>query len=96
MYEPGAWISRISPTPLLMIVALADHITLTDLGLRAYEQALKPKKLVMIEGGHFDAYLGQFATSSGAAISWFHQHLNRGADGDARDAALDQVKGRRQ
>jgi Metallo-beta-lactamase superfamily/Acetyl xylan esterase (AXE1) len=32
MYEPGAWIARVSPTPLLMIVALADHITLTDLG----------------------------------------------------------------
>ena len=96
MYEPGAWISRISPTPLLMIVALADHITLTDLELRAYEQALEPKKPVTVEGGHFDAYLGQFATSSGAAISWFRQHLNRRADSDARDAALDQVEGRRQ
>src|SRR6516225_8541753 len=94
MYEPGAWISRISPTPLLMIVALADHITLTDLELRAYEQALEPKKLVMIEGGHFDAYLGQFATSSGAAISWFRQHLMRDAEGT--NAVLDQVKGRRQ
>ena len=96
MYEPGTWISRISPTPLLMIVALADHITLTDLGLRAYQQALEPKKLVTIEGGHFDAYLGQFATSSSAAISWFRQHLNRSVDGDASGAALDQVEGRRQ
>jgi uncharacterized protein len=96
MYEPGVWLSRISPTPLLMIVALADHITLTDLGLRAYEQALEPKKLVTIEGGHFDAYLGQFVTSSGAAISWFRQHLNSGADGDAPGAAPDQVEGRRQ
>ena len=96
MYEPGAWISRISPTPLLMIVGLADHITLTDLQLRAYEQALEPKKLVTIEGGHFDPYLGQFATSSGAAISWFRQHLNRNADGDAPGAALDQAEGWRQ
>ncbi len=88
MYEPGAWISRISPTPLLMIVALADHITLTDLEMRAYEQALEPKKLLTIEGGHFDAYLGQFATSSGAAISWFRQHLKRGADGGVPGAAL--------
>jgi fermentation-respiration switch protein FrsA (DUF1100 family) len=96
MYEPGAWISRISPTPLLMIVALADHITLTDLELRAYEQALEPKKLVTIEGGHFDAYLGQFATSSAAAISWFRQHLNRSAAGDAHDTLLDQMEGRPQ
>jgi uncharacterized protein len=53
MYEPGAWIARVSPTPLLMIVGLSDRMTLTDLELRAYEQALEPKKLVTIEGGHF-------------------------------------------
>lgn len=96
MYEPGAWIARVSPTPLLMIVALADHITLTDLELRAYEQALEPKKLVAIDGGHFDAYLGQFATASGAAVSWFRQHLKRDADSDDPSAALDQMEGRRQ
>jgi fermentation-respiration switch protein FrsA (DUF1100 family) len=50
MYEPGAWIARVSPRPLLMIIAQADHITLTDLKLRAYEDALEPKKLVTIEG----------------------------------------------
>jgi fermentation-respiration switch protein FrsA (DUF1100 family) len=75
MYEPGNWMARVSPTPLLMIVALADHITLTELQLHAYEQALEPKKLVTIEGGHFDPYLGQFAAASGAAVSWFRQHL---------------------
>ena len=75
MYEPGAWIARVSPTPLLMVVALADAITLTDLELRAYEQALEPKKLVTVEGGHFDAYVSQFATASTAAASWFRQHL---------------------
>jgi len=80
MYEPGAWIARVSPTPLLMIVALADQITLTDIALRAFEQALEPKKLVTIEGGHFDAYVAQFAASSGAAISWFRQHLMRDAE----------------
>ena len=77
MYEPGAWIARVSSTPLLLIVALADHITLTDLALRAYEQALEPKKLVTIEGGHFDPYLGQFAAASTAALSWFRQHLGQ-------------------
>lgn len=77
MYEPGAWIARVSPTPLLMIVALADHITLTDLELRAYEQALEPKKLVTIDGGHFDPYLGQFAAASTAGVSWFRQHLGQ-------------------
>ena len=77
MYEPGAWIARVSPTPLLMIVALADHITLTDLELRAYEQALEPKKVVTIDGGHFDPYLKQFAVATTAAVSWFRQHLRQ-------------------
>jgi dienelactone hydrolase len=37
MYEPGQWISRVSPTPLLMVAGLHDSITLTDLELQAYE-----------------------------------------------------------
>jgi hypothetical protein len=43
----------------------------------AYEQALEPKKLVTIDGGHFDPYLGQFAAASTAAVSWFRQHLGQ-------------------
>lgn len=39
MYEPGQWVSRVSPTPLLMIVALQDTVTLTDTALGAYERA---------------------------------------------------------
>ena len=74
-YEPGSWISRVSPTPLLMIVGLHDTITVTDLELDAYERALQPKKLVTIAGGHFDPYLQQFDTASGAACTWFIEHL---------------------
>jgi cephalosporin-C deacetylase-like acetyl esterase len=75
MYEPGQWIARVSPTPLLMVVAMRDTITLTDLELAAYERALQPKRLVTIEGGHFDPYLSQIRVSSGAAVEWFKQHL---------------------
>jgi hypothetical protein len=79
MYEPGHWVARVSPTPLLMIVALADNITLTDLQLRAYEQTAEPKKLATVEGGHFDPYLKQFPRASAAAVSWFRQHLTADA-----------------
>jgi fermentation-respiration switch protein FrsA (DUF1100 family) len=75
MYEPGYWAARVAPTPLLTIVALADNITLTDVQLRAYEQMLEPKKLVTVEGGHFDPYLKQFPRASEAAVSWFRHHL---------------------
>ncbi|MEV6901803.1 alpha/beta fold hydrolase [Amycolatopsis sp. NPDC051372] len=75
MYEPGAWVSRVSPTPLLLVVALNDTITVTDLALAAYERALQPKGLELIPGGHFDPYVAEFARSSAAARSWFEQHL---------------------
>jgi uncharacterized protein len=75
MYEPGQFISRVSPTPLLMIVGLTDTVTLTDTGLAAYQRALAPKQLVTIPGGHFDAYNGYFAQTSGAACDWFLEHL---------------------
>jgi dienelactone hydrolase len=75
MYAPGEFVARVSSTPLLMIVATRDTTSLTDLALAAYERALELKRLVMIDGGHFDPYLGGFATASSAAIAWFRTHL---------------------
>ncbi|MGO4287482.1 alpha/beta hydrolase [Bosea sp. TAB14] len=81
MYEPGAWLGRVSPTPLMLIVAMADSITLTDLALAGYERALQPKQLVMVQGGHFDAYLSQFAVARDAALGWFRTHLHESQEG---------------
>jgi fermentation-respiration switch protein FrsA (DUF1100 family) len=75
MYEPGNWISRVSPTPLLIIAATHDTMAATDLVLAAYERALEPKSLVFVPGGHFAAYEEAFETTSQAAIHWFKQHL---------------------
>jgi hypothetical protein len=75
MYEPGAWVSRVSPTPLLMVVGTHDTVTVTELALAAYQRALEPKRLVLIPGGHFDAYVKEFDASSSAALGWFREHL---------------------
>jgi len=75
MYEPGRWIDRVSPTPLLMIAVTHDTIAPTDLALAAYERALEPKSLVLIPGGHFAAYLEGFEVASRAAVDWFAKHL---------------------
>ena len=74
-YEPGVYIPRISPTPLLMIVGTSDTVTPTDLALNGYEQALQPKKLVLLDGGHFVPYVDKFKESSNAAKDWFTKHL---------------------
>jgi uncharacterized protein len=78
-YEPGAYIERIAPTPLLMVVAAGDVLTPSDLALEAYNRALEPKRLEVLPTGHFDAYVGPgFEQASGAARDWFVQHLMPG------------------
>ena len=75
MYEPGNWITRVSPTPLLLVVARDDRLTVADVALAAYERALEPKRLALIPGGHFNPYLSQFALAEAAATDWFRMHL---------------------
>lgn len=74
-YEPGAYIEYVSPTPLLMVVAAGDHLTVADEAIAAYNRALEPKKLALLRGGHFDAYVKDFEAASGAARDWFVEHL---------------------
>ena len=76
-YEPVSYIAHISPTPLLLLPAQNDVLTPTDLALAAYEKAREPKKLQILPGGHFDAYVAGFAHSSVPARDWFVQHLAR-------------------
>jgi uncharacterized protein len=79
-YEPGVYIDKVSPTPLLVVVAERDHLTVVDHALAAYNQALEPKRLEILPGGHFDAYTGAgFELSSAAARAWLVQHLRPGA-----------------
>jgi pimeloyl-ACP methyl ester carboxylesterase len=75
-YEPQAWIHRISPTPLLMIVAENDVVAPSELAFEAYERAREPKQLVIAPGGHFGAYTGPgFELTAGAARDHFVRHL---------------------
>jgi len=50
---------------------------MTEEALAAYEQALEPKRPVCLNGGHSDAYMRDFAASSGPARGWFIAHLVR-------------------
>jgi uncharacterized protein len=74
-YEPGSYIARISPTPLLMVVAQGDHLAIAGLAIDAYEHAREPKRLEILPGGHFDAYVEGFEGASVPARDWFVQHL---------------------
>ncbi|MEU8133734.1 alpha/beta hydrolase [Streptodolium elevatio] len=74
-YEPADYIARISPTPLLMVVAQHDILTHSDLAFAAYERALHPKRLVTLPGGHFVVYNKEFANTQALAAQFFREHL---------------------
>jgi uncharacterized protein len=74
-YMPGAYIQRIAPTPLLMIVATSDGLTPSDLQQEAFRQAHEPKQLMLLPGGHYSVYTAHFAATSAAAADWFSKHL---------------------
>jgi uncharacterized protein len=74
-YEATPFMPRVSPTPLMMIIADSDTITPTDIALRAFERAREPKKIVLLQGDHYVPYLEAFDRSSDAARDWFAQHL---------------------
>jgi fermentation-respiration switch protein FrsA (DUF1100 family) len=76
-YEPAAHVAAISPTPLLVLPARGDHLTPAHLAIDVFERARGPKKLVVLPGGHFDAYVDGFDHASGAAREWFVEHLAR-------------------
>ena len=70
------FIPRIAPTPLLMVIASRDHYCFTQQQLRAFATAREPKKLIEVDGGHFDFYeepgLSQVLP---AQVGWFGRHL---------------------
>ena len=74
-YEPGSYLPYISPTPLLLLVAAGDHLVPSELAIAAFDTAHQPKELVIVPGGHFDAYVKSFDTFSGHARDWFTRYL---------------------
>ena len=74
-YEPSSYVPRIAPTPLLMIVGSGDHLTVADEALAAYNTAREPKRLHLVDGGHFDVYTTAFDETADAAVEWFTRHL---------------------
>ncbi len=75
-YEPGSYIDRIAPTPLLMLVAEKDVVAVTDQALNAFNRAREIKKLHIFSGGHFSAYIEQFEPLSEEAVEWYKQYLS--------------------
>lgn len=57
IFEPQAFIHRVSPTPLLMVVADSDTVVSTSGQLKAFSLAYEPKRVAVLKNcTHFDPY----------------------------------------
>jgi fermentation-respiration switch protein FrsA (DUF1100 family) len=75
-HAPAKSVERVSPRPLLMILAADDKWTPPELIRDAYARAGEPKRLLEIAGGHYAVYHGEGAELAGAAATeWFSEHL---------------------
>jgi hypothetical protein len=61
----------------MMIIATEDTQTPSAGQLAAFELAGEPKRRVMIDGRHYDAYTQLFDDTARAAGDWFEQYLGR-------------------
>ena len=74
-YEPGIYIDADQPDAAADGGGADDHLTVADEALAAFNRAREPKRLVILPGGHFDAYIADFDAPAGAAAEWFAEHL---------------------
>ena len=59
-FEPLAFVHRIAPTALFIVVADTDNTAGTSAQLKAFASAYEPKRMVLLEdSGHFDVYYGE-------------------------------------
>ena len=74
-YDVTLTAQRISPTPLLMIIAPDDDTMPVDAALRYYSQALEPKSLRLIKGGHYGLYQADKTMPAAiqATVSWLQE-----------------------
>ncbi|KZL87246.1 kda protein in trax-fino intergenic region, partial [Colletotrichum incanum] len=78
VFEPRAFIHRISPTPLLMVVAERDATVSTSSQLEAFASAREPKTLAVIKNSeHFDLYFGnEFEDNISAQLDFLGKVCN--------------------
>ena len=71
-YDVTATAKRISPTPLLMIVAPDDDTMPVHAALSYFADALEPKTLHLVSGGHYGLYQPDqtMPAAVDAAVSW--------------------------
>lgn len=77
--EPCAYIERIAPTPLFMVIAEEDTAVYVPTQKETFEKAGEPKELLLLKGtGHFEPYSGDcFEVNVKAQLKFLTTHLKK-------------------
>lgn len=76
-FHPEEVVHRISPRPILFIVAGNDGLCLNELTWELYERAGQPKKWVVIPGiEHYETYAPEnLRTVIAESTAWYREHM---------------------
>ena len=74
-YEPGAFVARIAPTPVLLVVADHDTTTPTAWQIEAFGNMGEPKRLCRIDCRHYDVYVDRLDEAATAARDFYAEYL---------------------
>lgn len=74
-YEPESFVETITSTPILMVIATNDSTTPTQWQRDVFSKLAEPKKLVEVEGRHYDVYMNGLAEAANAASDWYRKYL---------------------
>jgi alpha-beta hydrolase superfamily lysophospholipase len=78
-FEPGDYLPRFAPRPVLLAVVEGDEINPEQYSIDALDKTDAPKKLLrLVGGGHYSVYREHFDAVSSAARDWFAEHLLSG------------------
>jgi fermentation-respiration switch protein FrsA (DUF1100 family) len=74
--EPSAFVTQISPKPLLMVIGLRDSLISPELLQGVFNTAGEPKRLLKLDCAHFGVYQGDFFEKNVASqIAFLNEHL---------------------
>jgi uncharacterized protein len=73
-YRPASFLPRVRPTPRLFMLAAEDTVAPADVAVAVFDRAHQTKELVILPGGHFEAYTVQREQYARAATEWFAEH----------------------
>lgn len=74
-YVPGAWVERVTPTPLMLMVASDDVCSTEDPKRASGGSAVMSREVVTLQGGPFSPFGAQFTRASATATRWFSDHV---------------------